>query len=144
MKITTRGRYGLRAMVDLAIHSKNRPITLGSIAKRQAVSMNYLEQAFAILKKAGFVKGTKGATGGYELNREPEFIPIFELLEALEGELSIVEEEEESTLMSQCIQKLVWQPIEYQINQLLSQLTLEDLIKNYYKQKDCEGLMFYI
>lgn len=144
MKISTKGRYGLRAIVDLAIHSEDKPINLGSIAKRQGVSMNYLEQAFAIFKKAGFVKGTKGPTGGYQLNREPKSISVFEILEALEGELSIVEEKEKSTLMSQCVQQLVWQPIEDQINQLLNQLTLEDLIKDYYKQKDCEGLMFYI
>lgn len=146
MKISTKGRYGLRAMVDLAIHSDKRPISLGSIAARQGVSINYLEQAFALLKKAKLVKGIKGSSGGYQLGKIPEKMKVIEILKVLEGGIGIEEAEpnEEDNLMRHCIKKLVWQPIDDQLQEALTHITLQDLVDDYYQQKECEGLMFYI
>lgn len=146
MKISTKGRYGLRAMVDLATHSDQKPISLGNIASRQGVSINYLEQAFALLKKAKLVKGTKGPSGGYQLGKAPEVMKVIEILEVLEGNLCIEEPEVDDgdDLMRCCIKKLVWQPIDEEFQEALTDMTLQDLLEDYYQQKECEGFMFYI
>ena len=91
MKVSTRGRYGLRALVDMAIHSGDAPISLVQVANRQKISLNYLEQVFGTLRKAGIVSSIKGAGGGYKLARAAEEITVREVLEALEGEFSIID-----------------------------------------------------
>ena len=85
MKLSTKGRYGVKAMVDLAIHNSEGQIALKSIAERQEISENYLEQLFATLRKAGLVKSTRGAQGGYVLADKPEKITVGTILRALEG-----------------------------------------------------------
>lgn len=92
MRISTKGRYGLRALVDLASHAQEDAVSLVHVAQRQKVSLNYLEQVFATLRKAGIVKSQKGAQGGYMLARRPEEIKVGEILGALEGSFSIVDE----------------------------------------------------
>jgi Rrf2 family protein len=89
MKLSTKGRYGLRAMVDLAVHSSGEHVALYSIAERQNISENYLEQVFSILRKAGLVKSVKGAQGGYTLADKPSNISIGAILRVLEGDLSV-------------------------------------------------------
>ena len=74
MKVSTRGRYGLRALVDMTIHSNNAPVSLVQVANRQKISLNYLEQVFGTLRKAGIVVSVKGAGGGYKLARDAESI----------------------------------------------------------------------
>ena len=91
MKVSTRGRYGLRALVDMTIHSNNAPVSLVQVANRQKISLNYLEQVFGTLRKAGIVVSVKGAGGGYKLARDAESITVKEVLEALEGTFSIID-----------------------------------------------------
>lgn len=84
MKLSTKGRYGLRAMVDLGIYSEQEPVSISSIAQRQQISDRYLEQLIGKLKKAGLVSSVRGAQGGYQLARNPEDISAGDILRVLE------------------------------------------------------------
>lgn len=84
MRLTTKGRYAVTAMLDLAFHSQTRPVTLTDIATRQTISLSYLEQLFARLRKAGMVTGIRGPGGGYRLNRNPQDISIAEIIAAVD------------------------------------------------------------
>lgn len=90
MKLSTKGRYGLRAMVDMAVNGEDGPVSILSIAKRQSISENYLEQIIALMKKANLVFSIRGATGGYTISRPLEEISVGDILRALEGDLSLV------------------------------------------------------
>ena len=92
MKVSTKGRYGLRAMVDLAIHAPEGHVALNAIAKRQDISVNYLEQVFSALRKAGLVKSVKGAQGGYAMAMRPSQMTVGMILRSLEGKLVVVDE----------------------------------------------------
>ena len=83
MKLSTKGRYGLKAILDLALHSADGQITLNSIAERQGLSESYLEQLFAALKKAELIKSIRGPQGGYMLADDPENISVGDILRAL-------------------------------------------------------------
>lgn len=149
MKLSTKGRYGLRAMVDLAVSSGGDHVTLYSIAERQNVSGNYLEQVFSILRKAGLVKSVKGAQGGYILADSPSNIKVGTILRALEGDLSVVDEEVEENEASvqsieYCIKVNVWERINESINSVVDSLILEDLANEYKKMRGDNVLMFYI
>jgi len=149
MKISTKGRYGLRSMVDLAIHSKNEHIPLSTIAERQGVSENYLEQVFSILRKAGLVSSIKGSSGGYTLADSPSNITVGKVLRALEGEIAIVDEStsgEENNVGSveYCIRKNVWEKVNESINNVIDSITLEDLANEYRRLNGNLNLMYYI
>lgn len=144
MKISTKGRYGLRAIVDLAMHAYEESSALSSIASRQGVSMSYLEQTFARLKKAGIVESIKGARGGYKLAYAPEDITVLEILEILEGKLSVVEINEEESLLSSYIREEVWDKVDESIGTFISQITIADLVNETKQENNYEALMFYI
>ena len=91
MKLSTKGRYGLRALIDLATYSEEEAVSISSIAARQHISEGYLEQLVAKLRKAGLVTSTRGATGGYRLAKDPGQISVGDILRALEGSLEAVE-----------------------------------------------------
>ena len=91
MKLSTKGRYGLRALIDLAVHSEREPVSISSISARQNISERYLEQLVGKLKRAGIVKSVRGVQGGYQLAKEAEDISVGEVLRALEGSLEAVE-----------------------------------------------------
>ena len=91
MKLSTKGRYGLRAIVDLASNSQDGAVCISSIAQRQNLSESYLEQLMSLLRKAGIIESVRGAGGGYRLARPPEQISVGEILRALEGNLNLVE-----------------------------------------------------
>ena len=93
MKLSMKSRYGLRALIDLAINSKTEQVALNSIAERNKISPQYLEQVFASLRKAGIVKSIKGSQGGYFLSRPPQEITVSSIIEALEGDYRIEDEE---------------------------------------------------
>ena len=86
MKISTKGRYGIKALIDLVMNSENESVTLKTISKRQNISERYLEQIFSALRKSGIIIGRKGAQGGYTLAKDPKEITISEILRVLEGE----------------------------------------------------------
>ena len=134
MKLSTKGRYGLRALIDLAIHSQKAPVSLNSISQRQYISERYLEQLMAKLKKEGLVKSVRGAGGGYLLGRDPKEISVGDVLRALEGDLSLVDcaayQEAGSCRVSEsCITKYVWSQINDSINQTVNGITLDTLMR---------------
>ena len=127
MKISTRGRYGLRAMIDLALHENEGRVTLAGIAVRQDLSLNYLESIFSALKRAGF--GTAGAQGGYSLARPADQISLQSILEALEGDLSVFEEADIGTPIRAFLKQHVWDVIDREVENTLYATTLADMVK---------------
>ena len=149
MKLSTKGRYGLRSMVDLAVHSNGDHVSLNSIAERQNISENYLEQVFATLRKAALVKSVKGAQGGYVLVAKPSEIKIGTVLRALEGNLSVIDVDTETdgavkNSVQHCIKQNVWDRINDRINEVVDGITLEDLVNEYKKMNGSLALMYYI
>jgi len=129
MKISTRGRYGLRAMIDLAINEEGEAIPLRVIAERENISEQYLEQLFANLRKSGLVKSVRGAHGGYLLNREPENITAGDVFRVLEGPVSpvdCVQEGYECKKSEECVTHDLWTILSDQIEEVLDSHTLED------------------
>lgn len=135
MKISTKGRYGIKAMLDLALNNGEGVVSLSSIAKRQEVSENYLEQLFAVLRKAGLVKSVRGAKGGYHLAKSSEEITIGNILRALEGSLAPVEcvgdEPTECQRSEKCVTRVLWQKIRECVEKLVDSITLKDLVDDY-------------
>ena len=149
MKLSTKGRYGLRAMLDLAINSFGDHVSLYSIAERQNISENYLEQVFSTLRKAGLVNSVKGAQGGYILAAEPSKTTVGTILRALEGDLAVVDEEVESkgspkNIILSCIKINVWDKMNESLNQVVDSLTLEDLVNEYKKMNSEQAAMYFI
>ena len=147
MRLSTKGRYGLRAMIDLAINSKGEQVALYSIAERQNISVSYLEQVFAILRKSGLVNSIKGAQGGYMVADDPSNITVGTILRALEGNLSVVEDSEEledTRSVEYCLRINVWDKINESINNVVDSMTLEDLVEEYKRMNGKDNLMFYI
>ena len=130
MKLSTKGRYGLRAMIDLARYSEKEPVSIGSVAARQEISERYLEQLVALLKKAGLVKSIRGASGGYVLAKKPSEISVGDILRALEGSLEPVKcAAFDTTTGEGCVTKYVWQKINDSINDTVNQIMLDELIQ---------------
>ena len=134
MKLSTKGRYGLRALIDLAQYSGNEPVSITSIAGRQEISERYLEQLMALLKKEGLVKSIRGAGGGYVLAKDLSEISVGDVLRALEGSLDPVEcsglnPEEGCKAADICVTKYVWQRINDSINQTVDEMRLDELVE---------------
>ena len=130
MKLSTRARYGLRALIDLGLYSKDETISLQSIAGRQNISVSYLEQIMAMLKKAGIIKSSRGACGGYQLGKPAEEISGGEILRVLEGSLNAAVCEEETCQGSDiCVAKTVWKRINEGITNAVDTLMLSELIE---------------
>ena len=131
MKLSTKGRYGLRAMADLAAQPGYEPVSLSSIAQRQRISEGYLESMFGSLRRSGLVRSIKGAGGGYVLMREAREISVGEVLRALEGDLHIVEPDDaEPGSLRACIAHNVWNKVSQCIENVVSSVTLQDLIES--------------
>lgn len=141
MKLSTKGRYGVRAMIDLALNYGDIPISIKSISERQNISEYYLEQLFAALRKAGLIKSIRGAQGGYLLSREPKDITIAEIIEILEGpvELSYCLTQGECENMDFCTTRLLWVRIKESIENVTKTTTLQDMVDDYYKLNSCKG-----
>lgn len=134
MKITTKGRYGLRALIDLAQYSEIEPVSINSIATRQGISERYLEQLMTLLKKAGIIKSIRGAGGGYVLAKEMDEISVGDVLRALEGKLESVEcaafsTEDSCEAAGGCVTKYVWQRINESINRTVNEISLKQLVE---------------
>jgi Rrf2 family protein len=134
MKLSTKGRYGLQAVLDLAVHMEDEAVALSQIAERQGISMNYLEQLIAKLKKSGIVNGIRGAQGGYILAKPAEEISVGEILRALEGDLNPVDCSEVNKTDSpchnsdSCVTKYVWKRISDSINDAVDGIMLSELV----------------
>jgi len=135
LRLSTRGHYGLKAMFDLALNYGDNPIPLKSIAERQGISDNYLEQLISVLRKAGLVNSVRGAQGGYILARKPEHINVGEIIRALEGPIAPVDcvSEVEPTECDQsdfCITRTVWARVRDSIAEVLDSISLADMCRD--------------
>lgn len=132
MKISTRGRYALRVMIDLAINSNGRFISLKEIATRQEISNKYLEQIIAILNKAGYLETARGNSGGYKLARKPSEYVVGDILRVTEGNLAptyCLTEEGSCSRKENCKTYSFWEGLDNAINEYVNSKTLEDLIR---------------
>lgn len=134
MKLSTRGRYGIHAMYDLAAHGGDGPVPIKAISEREHVPEAYLEQLMAVLKRAGLVNSTRGAQGGYTLSREASQISVGEILRALEGGLNLVDcltEEDACGKSCECPSRVVYQKLRDGLNALADSITLQDMMNDY-------------
>jgi Rrf2 family protein len=148
MKISTKGRYGLRALVDLSINGRNGlPVLLSDIAKRQGISDKYLEQIATQLHRAGIVKTVRGRKGGYLLNKADKDIKVSDVMEVLEGPICVVDCVNEPDACSKstiCSTRDVWTLLSHKIKEVLSGYTLADLAKLQEEKSGKESGMYYI
>ena len=141
MKISTKGRYALRLMLDLAVHNTGEPVSLKDIATRQGVSDKYLEQIISYLNKAKFVKSIRGAQGGYILTMKPEEYTVGMILRLMEGSLApvaCVEDDTPCEMLENCTTKIVWHKINQAVNDVVDHMTLADLLESENHDGSCE------
>ena len=131
MKVSTKGRYALRIMLDLAVHNSGELVPLKDIAKRQGISIKYMEQIISPLAKAGFVQSLRGSSGGYRLSRDPSEYTAGEILQVMEGPLtptSCLEGEiNECPRADACSTLNFWKGLNKVINDYVNSVTLEEL-----------------
>lgn len=138
MKISTRGRYALRLMIDLAIHGNGGVVSLRDVSKRQGISDKYLEQIVTPMAKAGLVRSMRGANGGYMLTRRPEEYTVGEILLPLEGDLAPVEcatDSEFCQRCNECVTVGLWREIHQAVAQVVDNTTLADLVERQKQMK---------
>lgn len=144
MKLSTKGRYGVKAMVDLALHYGDEPVSIKSISERQGISEYYLEQLFSPLRKAKLINSIRGAQGGYVLSRAPQDITVSEIMEVLEGPIEISNCLEHSSCHNSdcCATRLLWAKIKNSIDSVTKSTTLQDIINDYRNMNsvDFEGV----
>ena len=132
MKLSTRTRYGIRAIIELAQHKGKRPLQLKLIAERQDISVKYLEQLMSLLRSSGFVRSIRGSKGGYILGRAPEQITLSEVFRCLEGAVTTAEcteDEDYCQRSADCATREVWVQVEEAVQGVLSGITLADLVR---------------
>lgn len=135
MKLSTKGRYGLRAMIDLADFSEEMPQSIANIAARQSISDSYLEQLMAKLRKAGLITSIRGSQGGYVLAKSSEDISVGDILRALEGDLSPVNctglnGENGCSESNNCVTRNVWKRIDDSIQKAVDSISLKELVED--------------
>ncbi|MFU8796011.1 MAG: RrF2 family transcriptional regulator [Dehalococcoidia bacterium] len=147
MRFSTRGRYGLRALLELALNGGNGLTPLKEIARRQEISLNYLQRLMAPLIAAGLVTSVRGARGGVALSRAPAEIKLSEVIEALEGSLAPVECADDPSCCNRsalCVSREVWSEMKRAMVQVLQSTTLQDLVDRQGKEGLVETDMYYI
>ena len=138
MKLSTKGRYGLKAMFELSLNQENGPVPLKLIAKKQNISDQYLEQIFSKLRKSGLVQSVRGAQGGYLLAKDASNITVGDILTVLEGPISLsdcVLDEDVCENSSICVTKVVWEKMKKGIDEVVNSITLQDMINDYDKNR---------
>ena len=140
MKISTKGRYALRLLLDLAVYNTGEPISLKDVAKRQEISEKYLEQIISLLNKAGFVRSIRGAQGGYMLAKAPSEYTVGMILRLSEGSLAPVscvgEDSIECERRQGCVTVRVWEKLNDAVNQVVDNITLADLVEWHQEKAD--------
>ena len=147
MKLSKKSRYGLRALIDLAVNSRTELVSLGSIAQRNDISAQYLEHVFSALRKAHIVKSMKGSQGGYFLERDLKEITVAQMVEALEGTYDLEDEVDRNSVErgdQEAIQHLIIDRINDCVQEILEDVTLKDLVDAYEGYQDSVEGMYYI
>ena len=140
MKLSTRGRYGVRALLELAMGYKGGPIPINKLAERQEISAKYLEQLLIPLKAAGLVNSVRGARGGYVLAREPQKITLYDIVSVLEGPVVVVdcvENPDYCDRVGGCVVHLLWDEMSTLMQNFLTSISLADLVGRS-RQFDCD------
>jgi len=147
MKLSTRGRYGTRALLDLALHQAEGPVLLKDIAEREQISLWYLEHLIGPLIAAGIVRSSRGAKGGVWLARSPEQIKLSTVIQLLEGSVAPVECVNDPGICSRselCVTRDLWTKIKRAINEVLESTTLQDLVEEQKRKERPGKIMYYI
>lgn len=132
MRLSTRARYGTRALLDIAVHAQGSPAQLKDIAERQQISPSYLEQVVRPLLAAGLVRSSRGSKGGFQMGKAPEKIRLIEVIQILEGSLMLVEcvgSPETCSRSEYCVTRDVWSEMGAAIVGVLESVTLQDLVE---------------
>jgi len=147
MKLSTRGRYATRALLDLALHRDEEPTLLKDIAQRQEISLSYLEHLITPLIAAGIVRSTRGARGGVSLARSPEEIRLSEVIQLLEGSVAPVEcvnNPEICSRSASCVTRDIWGELKKAIDGVLESTTLQDLVERQKGKEQPEAVIYNI
>ena len=147
MKLSTRTRYGTRALLELALHQGEGPILLRDIARRQQISLPYLEHLIAPLIAVGMIRSTKGSKGGVSLAKTPKDIKLSEVVQLLEGSFAPVECVNEPGICNRsefCVTRDVWSELKGVIDEVLESTTLQDLVERHRKKEQPEPVMYHI
>ncbi len=140
MKISTKGRYALRLMLDLAINDNGEPVQIKDISSRQDISNKYLEQIVSALNKAGLVRSIRGPQGGYMLTRKPENYTVGDILRVTEGSMAPVSclefEDNNCPREDNCATLMVWKKLDEAIKSVIDTVTLADLVDEQMKMSD--------
>ncbi|MBU2534915.1 MAG: Rrf2 family transcriptional regulator [Chloroflexota bacterium] len=147
MKLSTRTRYATRALLDLALHSKEEPVLLRDIAQRQQISLPYLEQLVAPLKAGGLIRSIRGTKGGILLAKHTEEIKLSDVINLLEGPLALVDCINDANLCDRsefCATRDIWGELQTAIDGVLEATTLHDLAERQKQKKQPEKSMYYI
>lgn len=135
MRLSTKGRYGIKAMVDITLLYGKGLISVSQLAEKQGISEAYLEQLIASLKKAGLVVSSRGASGGYALSRDPQDISVGEVLRALEGTTAILDcvgtDGTDCTNTCSCSARPLWLKLQSKIDDVLNNTTIKDMADDY-------------
>jgi len=142
LKISTKGRYALRLMLDLALHNDRDCVSLKEISERQDISVKYLEQIITVLNRAGFVRSVRGAQGGYMLSQKPEEYTVGDIIRLMEGNLAPVscmeDRENRCERASSCVTVEVWEKIGEAVNKIIDGITLADLVARTYEKSGAD------
>jgi len=144
MKLSTRGQYGTRALIELALHQEEEPVLLKDIAQSQQISLPYLQHLIAPLIAGGIVRSTRGAKGGISLVKPPEQIKLSEVIQLLEGSTAPVECVDNPKICRRaesCVSRDIWSELKKVTDEVLESITLQDLVE---RQKGKEQPMYYI
>ena len=147
MKLSTRGRYAMRAMLDLSLHHGEGPTLLKDIAERQQISARYLEHLILSLKAAGLVRSARGARGGFSLAKPPSQIRLIEVMQVSEGSIAPVEcvsDPEVCSRASFCVTRDIWSEMNKAMNGILESTTLQDLVERQREKEQPKPRMYYI
>ena len=147
MKLSTRARYGTRALLDLALHSGEGPVQLKDIAQRQQISAMYLEHLITPLVAAGIIRSIRGARGGVWLAKPPQEIKLLEVVRLLEGSLALVECVNDPKCCPRsgfCVTRDIWGELKQAMNGVLESTTLQDLVERQKRKEQSTEAMYYI
>jgi len=147
MKLSTRGRYATRTLLDLALHQRDRPVQLKDIARRQQISLGYLEHLITPLIAGGIVQSIRGARGGVWLVKTPEEIRLSDVIQLLEGSMApvaCVDNPEICSRSTFCVTRDIWCELKKAMDDVLESTSLQDLVERHRKKEGLEPAMYYV
>lgn len=137
MKLTSKGRYAVTAILDIALYSKHKPVTLADISERQHISLSYLEQLFAKLRRHGLVKSVRGPGGGYQLGYDSSKISVAMVIAAVNENINVTKCLGKGNCQSghECLTHSLWDELSLRIEQFLNEITLAELVNKHYEKQ---------